>query len=97
MGQAIGILGQIVVDALNPHAWQASFGEVFGDKLLKRATLILCGFVAFEWWNRVRECPLEGLAGMPVALRWAAYTGLLWGLFYLLPTTGSQQFIYFDF
>jgi len=58
--------------------------------------LVMIGLlVALEWWKRGHAQPLV-FERWPVAVRWAAYTVVLWTVIYL-GTYGSSTFIYFQF
>lgn len=66
------------------------------DKYLRTTFILLIAFVAIEWLQRRRQCPLE-LSNTSRPVRWAVYTVLLWGTLLLLPSAVSRPFIYFDF
>lgn len=97
MGQAILILKQMALDVANLPAYEVLIEGILENKMMERSMLLLFLFIAFEWFQKTRDCPLECLYRFPLPLRWAAYSALIWGTLYLLPMTGSQKFIYFDF
>ena len=97
MGQAFAILHRMAIDAMNGPAYAALIESALENKMTERSIWLLLAFVVFEWVQRGRECPLECLSRFWLPVRWAAYTALIWGALYLLPVTGSQKFIYFEF
>ena len=58
--------------------------------------LLLLLFVVWEWLQRRNECPAD-FTKLPVAMRWTAYTAMIWTTLYLMPQTGGREFIYFEF
>lgn len=95
--EGLQILRQIAADIVNVDAYAALIDKVDHDRLYKRSALLLCAFVAVEWFQRHKPCPLELPRRTPTALRWAIYTVLIWTTLFLVAPQGSQQFIYFEF
>jgi D-alanyl-lipoteichoic acid acyltransferase DltB (MBOAT superfamily) len=56
---------------------------------------VCCALLLWEWFQRAKEHPLE-LAGLPLALRWAAYYVIL-ALIFWYGVTGNVPFIYVKF
>jgi D-alanyl-lipoteichoic acid acyltransferase DltB (MBOAT superfamily) len=95
-GDAVGILGTIVRDAVSPTAYQAVLDSFDDNKFLRITGVLLLLFVLWEWFQRRQECPLN-LSGRPLVVRWSAYTAVFWMMLYWMPQSGSQEFIYFEF
>ncbi len=93
LSQALGILGSIATDSLRPGAWTPA-GLHKAEAAM--AVALIAGLVTVEWLTRRRAHPFEAIRAWPRALRWALYTGLLWGSLYLTPPS-SNPFIYFQF
>ncbi len=91
--QALGILGTIATDSFRLGAWTPT-GLHKADAAL--AVFCIVALVIVEWTTRRRAHPFEAIRSWPRGLRWALYTGLLWGTLYLTPPK-SNPFIYFQF
>jgi alginate O-acetyltransferase complex protein AlgI len=96
MSDALLIVQKIVNDAFSPTGYMHVATLLDSDKAARKTIVVLLLFVLIEWIQRRRECPLE-LIRWPLACRWAAYTVLIWATLDLLPQSGGQEFIYFEF
>jgi len=93
LSQAIGILESIAADSLRIEAWTPAGLHKAGAAL---AAVLMVALTTVEWVTRRRAHPFEAIRSWPRGLRWALYTGLLWGTIYLTPPE-SNPFIYFQF
>ena len=92
--EAVGILARMTQLPGSGAAWLAPLALFPATRKVLLATLV--GFVVVEWLQRRRECPLE----IPVrsrAVRWIAYTGVVWLTALLAQPMASGRFIYFNF
>lgn len=79
------------------HEWVPdSIAAVFDTPQVKTNLWLLCGFVAIEWVQRRNPHPLV-LVRFPVAVRWTAYSLLIWGTLNFMLTGKLNPFIYFTF
>jgi D-alanyl-lipoteichoic acid acyltransferase DltB (MBOAT superfamily) len=94
IAEAFGVLARMAHLPALGTAWLEPLALFPGTRKVLIATLV--AFVAIEWVQRRRECPLE----IPIrsrAVRWIAYTGVLWLTALLAQPMASGRFIYFNF
>jgi D-alanyl-lipoteichoic acid acyltransferase DltB (MBOAT superfamily) len=96
MGDALLILQKMAVDAFSVSGYLDIAAALDSNKALRTTIIVLAIFVAVEWLQRRQECPLE-ISHWPLPLRWATYTAILWVSLDLVPRSGGQEFIYFEF
>jgi D-alanyl-lipoteichoic acid acyltransferase DltB (MBOAT superfamily) len=96
MDDAWLILSKMFGDALSWPSAVAAAQVVAADRFLRTTLLVLAIFVLVEWLQRRHGCPLQ-LVYCPLPLRWTVYTVVFWSTLDLMPPSGGQQFIYFDF
>ncbi len=96
IGDAITILQNIGRDLLSFGAYEPIYVSFDHDRFLRKTAIFLLLFVLFEWVQRRHECPIT-FSGVPLPLRWTAYTAMIWTTLYLMPQTGGREFIYFEF
>lgn len=94
---ASGILSAMLMQNFVWENIQQLFELIGNDQALKRACIVLMGFVSVEWIQRRHACPLEGGRKLLVPIRWAAYTCLIWGTLDLVSDVSEQPFVYFAF
>jgi hypothetical protein len=96
MGDAVTVLQQIGRDLFSASAYQSVVDSLDHDRFMRKTAIFLLLFVLWEWIQRRHPCPLH-LPTLPVAVRWTAYTAMIWVTLYLMPQTGGREFIYFEF
>ena len=96
MGDAFTVLRQIGRDLFSANAYQSVVDSLDHDRFMRKTTIFLLLFVLWEWIQRRHPCPLH-LPTLPTAVRWSAYTAMIWVTLYLMPQTGGREFIYFEF
>ena len=94
MAEALGILGRIFTDSLSAASRVGL--KTFVDAH-ETTLIVLCMFILIEWIRRRHECPLSSGPKILIPVRWAVYTGLIWGSLYLIADIDEQPFIYFAF
>jgi alginate O-acetyltransferase complex protein AlgI len=96
LGDALLIFQKIGSDAFTASAYQAVVTGVRKDSFARVTIVVLAIFIVVEWCQRRHICPLER-STWPLPLRWATYTLLIWTTLELLPPSGGQAFVYFEF
>ena len=94
LADARTILTKIAFKSFRSREWLDLPGDLGNQS---RVTLVVLGlFILSEWFLRKYEHPIQ-LARLPLPVRWAAYTLLIWGTLELMPLTSNSDFIYFQF
>jgi alginate O-acetyltransferase complex protein AlgI len=93
LGDAMLVLTRMATGLLDLPALRVVVHEA-GAHRKPLAALVV--FVLIEWMARRHEHPLRAIGRWPLVVRWAAYTGLVWGSFFLAPHVPGH-FIYFAF
>ena len=83
-------------DLFSINAYHPIYVSFDHDRFLRKTAIFLLLFVIWEWIQRRHECPAT-FQGVPLPLRWTAYTAMIWTTLYLMPASGSRGFIYFEF
>lgn len=96
LGDAATVFHHIGRDLISPQAYEPIAFSFEHDRFLRKTTILLAMFIAWEWVQRRNECPLN-FGTLSVPLRWTAFTVLIWATLYLMPQTGGREFIYFEF
>ena len=96
IGDAITILQSMGRDLFSISAYRPIYDSFDHDRFLRKSAILLLLFFLWEWVQRRHECPAT-LTGLPLPLRWTAYTAMIWTTLYLMPATGGREFIYFEF
>ena len=94
MAEALGILGSIFTDSFSAASRVGL--KTFVDAH-ETTLIVLCMFILIEWVRRRHDCPLPSGPKILIPVRWAVYTGLIWGSLYLIADIDEQPFIYFAF
>lgn len=96
IGDAFLILGTIVRDVFSADGYLAAAAYLDSSKFIRKTVVVLTVFVFVEWLQRRKACPLE-FDHWHLPFRWATYTVLIWTTLDMVPQSGSQEFIYFEF
>jgi len=90
LGEACSILTKMATEI-----WHSSAYEGFGTFIKGDYLWLLAVFVVIEWLSRAKRHPFMSTR-IPLALRWAAYTFVIWLCLYVCPDK-QMTFIYFQF
>ena len=93
---AILIYQRIFIDLVNLEAYTELTHLLDADRYQRKTAVFLLAFVCWEWVFR-RDAHAFKLNRVPTALRWILYTILIWSTMYLMPKTGTGEFVYFEF
>jgi alginate O-acetyltransferase complex protein AlgI len=93
LSEATTILGRILLPTTDLAAWSAPLRWIKDNV---RLCAVVVAFLAVEWMQRRRPCPLEWPAA-PRAVRWIVYTALLWLTILLMAPGGGGDFVYFRY
>lgn len=92
MSKTVEVLSRMASGVFVLSGWEKVFALVSKEKTV---FIVLAMFVGVEWLTRKKPYPLCGVS-LPVWLRYAICTSLIWITVYLGPSQGSA-FIYFQF
>lgn len=90
------IISRIATQGIRPGRWVELAARIDAESGLQKSLILIGILVLLEWLARNFEHPLQ-ITRLPVPLRWAAYTVLIWATLDLMPYTPSAEFIYFQF
>jgi D-alanyl-lipoteichoic acid acyltransferase DltB (MBOAT superfamily) len=94
LAAALQVIERILVDSINPHAWQALSDDIAqGDG--RNAILLIVGLLLLEWVQRRHPHPLV-LGRLNWCGRWSVYTVVFWSIL-LFMAGRPHSFIYFHF
>lgn len=96
IADAMLIYQQIAADLFNGEAYRELLQFLDADRYQRKTATFLLSFVCWEWIFRRDSFPLQ-LRRVPTAARWTLYTILIWSTLYLMPKTGTGEFVYFEF
>lgn len=95
-GDAVLVLQKMATDLFSIDAYHPIYATFDHDRFVRKTAIFLLAFVILEWVQRRQECPIY-FEGVPLPLRWTGYTMMIWTTLYLMPHTGTREFIYFEF
>ena len=93
---AIVIFQQIGRDLFSADAYRDLATTLQLDRYQRKTATMLLMLICWEWVFRRDNHPLQ-LRGWPTMARWSLYTVLIWSTLYLMPKTGTGEFVYFEF
>lgn len=93
---ALLIYQRIVEDILRVDAYRELSQLLDADRYQRKTATFLLAFVCWEWLFRRQPHSLR-IGRFPTVIRWTLYTILIWSTLYLMPKTGTGEFVYFEF